>query len=348
VRFLLAMLACAAVGLSIWLLLPRSAPAPARAERLQVAATIFPLADWLREVGGADVDVHLLVRGGSNPHHFEPTIKDATVVTRARALFTVGLGLDEWARRLAANSGRGAALAVFETGAWITPRPFGTPAVSVHSDHGTDAAGHRTEGAEVDLVEQAQAGKFDPHYWLDPLRAAVVVARMAEELGKLDPPHADGFRQRAAAYAGKLQALNSEIEAQARSVRHDARIVTFHDAYGYLLDRLGIGVAAVIQVSPGVEPSAREVSEAIRSMRGIGQRTVFHEPADSGVAAQAVARELGARLEVLDPLDSEASSVGKTYLERVRHDVKVLATEAAPLAPPPPARGEGEQRPETK
>jgi ABC-type Zn uptake system ZnuABC Zn-binding protein ZnuA len=51
------------------------------------------------------------------------------------------------------------------------------------------------------------------------------------------------------------------------------------------------------------------------------------------VAAQAVARELGARLEVLDPLDSEASSVGKTYLERVRHDVKVLAQAVAGETP---------------
>jgi ABC-type Zn uptake system ZnuABC Zn-binding protein ZnuA len=298
-------------------------------QALPVVATIFPLADWLREVGGDDVEVHCLVSGGSNPHHFEPTIRDAAAVGRARALFAVGLGLDEWAERLARNSERGAALAFFETGSWIRPRPFNKHDLSAVAD-GAPEAEHRAQGVEVALVEGHAHGQYDPHYWLDPQRAAAVVARMAEELSKLDAPHAEAYRRRAAAYIEKLNALDREIAECAKTIPPGSRIVTFHDAYGYLLERLGITVAAVIQVSPGVEPSARDVAEAIRAMRQIGQHTVFHEPMDSGVAARSIAGELSARLEVLDPLDSEASSTGTTYLERMRRNANVLVEAVKP------------------
>lgn len=311
--------------LSVAILARRSSPPPQSTAppKLQVAATIFPLADWLREVGGPDVEVHCLVSGGGNPHHFEPTIKDAVAVSRARVLFAAGLGLDEWAGKLAANSGRGSDLALHETGAWIKALPFsGVPAPTGEAP--AKATPHRTQGVEVELVRAHEHGLHDPHYWLDPARAVTVVTRMAQELGALDPQHREAYRQRGAAYVEKLKALDSEVAAQARTIPPGSQIVTFHDAYGYLLERLGIRLAAVVQASPGVEPSARDVSEALRILRAIGQRTVFHEPPGSGAAAEAIARELGAGLEALDPLDSEASSVGRTYLERMRHNLRVL------------------------
>ena len=310
-RWFVVLLLIAVVGAAVQVLRPTASPRSDGAQKPLLVATISPLADWLREVGGPAVEVHCLVSGGSNPHHFEPAIRDAAVVARARALFAVGLGLDEWARRLAANSGRGAELAFFETGPWIKPWPFnfGTaPApggVTVASAHGH--------------------GQFDPHYWLDPGRACEVVTRMAGELGQLDPPHSAGYRQRAAAYVEKLKALDNDLASRARAVPPGAQIVTFHDAYGYLLERLGIRLAAVIESSPGVEPSARDVSEALRIMKQLKQRAVFQEPEETSTAAQTIAKELGIGLEVLDPLDTEASSVGKTYVERVRHDIEALA-----------------------
>ena len=120
-RLMIPLIAVIAAAVFLWR--PSAPQQPPAAGKLLVVATIFPLADWLREVGGADVEVHCLVSGGSNPHHFEPSMKDAAAVTGARAVFAVGLGLDEWAGRLAANAGR-TDLAFFETGEWITPRPF--------------------------------------------------------------------------------------------------------------------------------------------------------------------------------------------------------------------------------
>jgi len=290
-----------------------SAPASGKP---QIVATIFPLADWAREIAGPDADVHLLVSGAANPHHFEPGIRDATSVTEAKAVFAVGLGLDPWAKRLTQNSGGGAIL--FETGTWITPRKLDalkTIEIGHDDDHDGD---HHHEGTD------------DPHYWLDPQRAITVVQRMAEELGKLDAAHNDGYAQRAAAYIEKLKAINAELEAGAKTIKPGTQLVAFHDAYGYLFERLGIKLAAVVQVSPGVEPGLRDVSEAIRIMKEIGQKTVFKEPAGSVSAAKLVAQELNAIVETLDPMDSQGSDAGTTYVERLRHNISVLTKVAKP------------------
>lgn len=310
-----------ALALSLWLFFSRQQPAaPTQSEeKILVVASIFPLADWLREIGGSEVEVHCLVSGGANPHHFEPSIKDVSLLNRAKAIFVVGLQLDPWAEKLAANTGRREELELFVTSKWITPRHIGaTKSIEIQAhqlsadEHGHDGDKHHHSGNE------------DPHYWLDPARAASVVKHMGEELGRIDPPHRELYAQRAVLYQEKLGDLSREIEQALRMIPAGSKLVTFHDAYGYLLDRLGVTLAAVIQASPGVEPSLRDMSEGIQIMRDIRQSNVFYEPASSMTEATMVAHELNIPLVLLDPMDTEMSEAGKSYLERERHNIHVL------------------------
>ncbi len=289
---------------------------PTSASRLQLCATISPLADWVREVAGEDADVYCLVNGSKDPHHFEPSPQDAVRVTTSRALFSIGLDLDEWADKLVQNSGRGEKLVLFETGEWITPRKLEFHEITIQ---GAPKPGVKVED------EHHHHGNGDPHYWHDPKRAIVVVARVAAELSKIDPAHKIGYEQRAMKCGLKLTALDERIEAVAKKLPANKQIVTFHDAYGYLFERLHVNVAAVVQVSPGVEPSLKDCAEAIHAMRAIKQTVVFTEPAGSDLAIEKIGKELGIkRMEILDPLDNEASPVGKNYFERMTHNINTL------------------------
>lgn len=329
-----------AVVIAMFYVKPGGPPPPGNGVKLNVVASIFPLADWLREIGGADVEVHTLVSGNNNPHHFEPTIKDATRVTQAHALFIVGLGLDPWAENLAMNASTGVKL--FEAGEWIKPRKMsdvktiklaGTSAAKHEDqehDHDHKKSAHEEHDHDHDAHHDHDHGDADPHFWLDPARAITVVQRMAEELGKLAPAHRDAFASRAAAYIEKLKALDAEMSQAAKQIPPGTQLVTFHDAYGYLLERLGITLAAVVQTSPGVEPGTKETTEALRIMKQIGQKVVFQEPASDTAAIKVIAEELGAKIELLDPMDSELSGAGKTYLERLKHDITVLSKSGAP------------------
>jgi ABC-type Zn uptake system ZnuABC Zn-binding protein ZnuA len=275
---------------------------------LTVCATISPLADWLKEIVGDDGTVVCLVSGGKDPHHFEPTARDAVAVGQSKAVFAVGLGLDPWAAKLA-DSGGSTKLVTVSDG--MQAREFAPHEIHV--------------GAEsVQEAEHAHGGK-DPHFWHDPRRAKIVVAKMAEKLAQADPGHAENFKRRAQACAAKLEALDGEIETLAKAIPNGAQVVTFHDAFGYLFERLHVNVAAVVEVSPGVEPSIRDCTEAVRALKAIGQRVVFREPGSSDRAIEILAQNAGiTQIETLDPLDNDATVAGKDYFERMRHNLDVL------------------------
>jgi len=292
---------------------PPAGAAQARAPgRLAVCASLFPLCDWASHVAGPDADVMLLTGGGADPHQFAPSLEDLTRIARARVLLVVGLGLDPWARR-AVESGDGRS-ELWEAGAWVSRRRM-EPAESKPEG---DADGEHAEHAG----HVHGASGEDPHIWLDPLRAAEIVTRLGEEFARLDPAHAPAYRARARAYADELHQLAAEIASAGAPVK-GKQVVVFHDAYGYLFDRLGLKVAGVIQLSPGLTPSPRDVAQAVRKMRGIGQRHVFVE-AEYQAAARPVAEALGGKVVLLDHLTLREVPWGKTYLERLRYDVKAL------------------------
>jgi len=328
VRWLILVLVLGVLGFGAYVALkPASSSVPVNAGPLRVTATIFPVAEWLREIAGADVDVHLLCGGVSNPHHFEPKPQDIAAVTQSRAVFAVGLGLDEWAHKLVENAG-GSTIPLFETGEWIKPRKLSVTTIDpekkagVKEDHKHD--GHDHKGHE----HHHHHGDEDPHFWLDPQRAKTVVARLAVELGKISPKNAQVFTQRAEAYTKKLNELDAKIKLAAKTNSTRRKLVTFHDAYGYLFERLNMEVAAVVQVSPGVEPATRDFSVAIAKMKEIGQKTVYTEPAGNPKVAQMLALEVGGTTALLDPLDTEFSEAGKTYIERMLYNLKTLAPQA--------------------
>ncbi len=314
VRIVMVLLVAAIAAAALFFLFVRPAHAPndgADSGKLQVAATIFPLADWAREVGGDNASVYCLVDGTKNPHHFEASISDAKTTTRAKAMLTVGLGMDPWAQKLAANSG--GEIKVFTTSAWIAPMKMEAyRQIEIHGNAGDEDDDH--------------AGSDNPHFWLDPARAAIVVKHLGEEFGKLDPAHKDGYEKRAAAYIAKLEETSKEIDRLAANMPAGTQLVTFHDAYGYLFARLKIKIAAVVQVSPGIEPSAKDVVEAVKLMQSLKQQVVFREPGANVAALNTLAKELNARVELLDPMDTEISEVGKTYLERLKYDLRTLGS----------------------
>ncbi len=304
----------AAVAAGIFQIAGRRDPEPAKAN-MQVCATIAPLADWAREVAGDDIRVVLLVDGYKDPHHFEPVVIDAVRVSASRALLAAGLGLDPWAEKLVENAGKGAALEFIDAGAWVKARKLSARMIGAHVHAG--GAGH-SHKHDHDHGE-------DPHYWQDPRRAMEVVRRLGEEFGRLDPGRKDAYAKRAADYIAKLKELDEQTEAAARKIPPGTQAVVFHDAYGYLFERMGVKVAAVVQGSPGVEPSLRDCAEALRVMREIGQQVIFKEPSSSQRAIDMIAQDLKiSRTAVLDPLDNGDSPVGKNYLERMAHNIRTV------------------------
>jgi len=192
------------------------------ARKLSVAATVFPIADWLSHIGGEHVDVYCLVSGANNPHHFDPTTQDAVRVSTSRAVFAVGLELDPWAAKLVKSAG--SSVELIETGKWITPRTFSFEsccAAAGHAGH-SDAEGH---------AHSHEAGA-DPHFWHDPRRVIIVVEKLSAELSRLDPPHAADYKANSEKYIARLKELDAEVASAATRVPKNTRLRTATSSSG--------------------------------------------------------------------------------------------------------------------
>jgi ABC-type Zn uptake system ZnuABC Zn-binding protein ZnuA len=96
------------------------------------------------------------------------------------------------------------------------------------------------------------------------------------------------------------------------------RFIAFHAAWAYFARDYGLEQAAVIERSPGREPSPAEVAAIVRTARSIGARAIFAEPEFSPKAAQVIAAESGARVLLLEPLGRPPAY---RYLETMRYDL---------------------------
>ena len=179
-----------------------------------------------------------------------------------------------------------------------------------------------TSANAVDLLEAVETSerdeeRRDPHVWLDPVRYASLVERIGEELGR---------RPQAARLAARLRALDADFGRGLSSCERD-EIVTSHAAFGYLARRYGLTQVALTGLAPEAEPTPRDLEDVVNRVRAVGATTVFSEKLVSPRLAETVAREVGARTAVLDPLEGlseDEVAAGEDYFSVMRKNLAAL------------------------
>lgn len=293
--------------------------APPAKNKLNVIASIFPLADWARAVGGDNVTVTTLLPPGANHHTYEPTPRDMRVASGAQVALFVGLQLDSWGTRVIAAAAPEAQIvalgdALDEAGG-LPDLAQGEICMEDH-DHAAHDHSHGHSHCEP--------GGRDPHFWLDPVLAAHAAGLIAEEFAKADPGNAIEYRARAEAYQEQLAALNMEVAASlSRFPRRD--YAAFHNAYAYFANRYGLNRAAVIEEYPGKSPSDRYIKQVVGTLREAGIRVVFAEPQFNPRAAVIIGDEIGGRVMILDPLGSPAEPGRDDYIALIRYNTEQFA-----------------------
>lgn len=177
-----------------------------------------------------------------------------------------------------------------------------------------DGAIDSTSAPGVDLLA---AGETDPHVWLDPVRYAAIADRIGVELDR--GPEADAF-------AARLRDLDAELRGGlATCERHE--IVTSHAAFGHLAARYGLTQVAITGLSPEIEPTPRDLESVVDQVRAVGATTVFFETLISPRLAETVAREVGAKTAVLDPIEGLTDvqiAGGEDYFSVMRENLAAL------------------------
>jgi zinc transport system substrate-binding protein len=298
----------------------------AESDRLSVSVSVFPIYDLVRRVAGTDADVALLLPPGRNEHSFDPTPKDIENASKAKVGVMVGLGLDPWMEKLMKDAApKARILKVGDRVPTLTIKddPIGDEEADKAraGDAGPVKANEDDHDKHDDHEHEHEKGAIDPHVWLDPARARLIVRAIAEELGKADSAHALDYRKRATEIDESLATLDKEIETRTKALKTRG-FVTFHGSFQYFAERYKLDILAVIEPFPGSQPSGAYVKQVLEVIKAKKVPALFSEPQLDPRPAKVLADEAKIPLGVLDPVGGGPET--DTYEKMIRFDCAQL------------------------
>ncbi|WP_395107000.1 metal ABC transporter substrate-binding protein [Actinomadura sp. SCN-SB] len=270
----------------------------------EIVASFYPMAWVAGKVAGPDGSVRTLTKPGIEPHDLELTPRQVADIGKADlAVYVRGVqpAVDDAVTEHAKDKSLDAASVV---------KTLPPPSGEEEHEHGEE--GHADDEPT-----------FDPHIWLDPSRLATVATALGDRLAAADPPHAAGYKSRAAATAAELNRLDGEFRTGLASCTQKT-IVTAHAAFGYLADRYGLRQVSIAGVDPAAEPSPRRLAELTQRVKAAKATTIFTETLVSPRVAEALARSAGVRTAVLDPVEGVAAGSSADYLSIMRKNLATL------------------------
>jgi zinc transport system substrate-binding protein len=290
------------VGLSLIL---GAGPARCQPAKLQVAASILPLGDFCRQIGGDKVEIRVLIPPGASPHTFEPSPGVLTALTKAKVLVFVGAGLEPWLDKyIQAMSGKGP--------------------VVVEATHGLDLIGEVAGHTEAPRAHHSHAHEGgNPHVWLDPVLAQDICRRLAAAFVQADPANRAVYEENLAHYLDKLAQLNQTV-AQATAAFRLRQFVGFHPSFSYFARRYHLQEVGIIEVAPGREPTPKALQNIMAAIQRYGIKVIFSEPQFSPRIAEVLAKEVGVRVLPLDPIGGRPP-YGDNYLKLMQYNVDIMA-----------------------
>ena len=268
---------------------------------LTVAVTILPQKQFVERIAGDRARVIVLIPPGASPHSYEPTPDQMAEISRASVYVKVGSGIElerAWMDKLdgvnprmtVVNSSRGILL--------IT---------GYHEDE--------ESGPDAHADNHEEESGTDPHIWLSPKNAEVMVGNTYEGLAAADPLHAAEYRANADAYIRELDELDTGIgrEIAQKQIR---TFMVYHPAWSYFARDYNLTQIPIEE--DGKDPSPAGIENLIRQAKEGNITVIFASPEYSTRSADVIAKEIGGSVALVSPLEED-------YLGNIRNVASALA-----------------------
>ena len=273
---------------------------------MPVVASFSILGDVTQQIGGERVAVQTLVGADQDAHVYQLNSGDIRKIRAAKLVLVNGLGFEKAELARAVQQSK-VPMAVASQG--IKP-------MAAADDHGHSHGGHNHDH-----------GTEDPHVWNDPVLMQTYAQNVANALIKADPAGKSHYQQRLKNYQTELGQLNTWAAQSFNAIPAAQRkVLTGHDAFGYLGKRYNIQFIAPQGVSTEAEPSARQVAAIIRQIKQQGIKAVFSENIKDSRMVDRIAKETGVKVQgklCSDALSKTAPA--NTYVGMFRHNVTALS-----------------------
>ena len=278
---------------------------------------IHSLASYLMDgVGKPD----LIVDGYASPHGFSMKPSHAKMLQNADLIFWVGEDLESFLEKPLNSIAKKAEKIELMEIKGLNVLKFRERNIFDEHDHDDhDDHGKKEEHDDHDDHDGHEGhahGEYDPHIWLDPMNAKVILNEMVEHLIENDAKNAAKYKSNLKKALKEIDKLNKDVKAE---LSKSTASIVFHDAYQYFEERYDVNILGAFTVNTDVMPGAEQLAEIREIIEHDKVTCVFSEPQFNPDIIKAVAKDMNIKTGVVDPLGATLDPGKDLYFKLIRN-----------------------------
>jgi zinc transport system substrate-binding protein len=291
---------------------------------LSIVASIKPVHALVAGVMGDLGTPHLLLAAPTSAHHFTLKPSQARALQNADIVFWIGPGMEQPLTKALATLAADAQSVALDDSAGLVLFDFDDDG---HDDNGTkdkhdghdDHDGHdgHDDHGTKDKHDGHGGHGINPHIWLDPFNAQIMLGVIADHLGKADPVNARAYQANADAMRQTFAQLQIDIARQLAPFA-ESEFLVLHDAHIYFERRFGMRAHAAITTEPDVMPTAAKIKKLRHDLESHPIDCIFGEPFLGQKAVRLIAEGSDIRIGQLDPLGSQLPAGASLYADLLK------------------------------
>ena len=282
---------------------------------LKVVTSIKPihsLASYIMDGVGSP---GLIVDGYNSPHSFQLKPSHAKMLEQADIIFWIGEDLENFLEKPLATIAKKAEKIELLEIKDINKLKFRER--NIFEEHeGHDDHGHDAKKEEHDDHEGHGHGEYDPHIWLDPINAKVILNEITEHLIENDSKNAATYKSNLAKAISEIDKLIIDVIIETNT---DLSYVVFHDAYQYYENRFNVNILGAMTVNPDVMPGAEQIHEIHEVIEHDNVSCILSEPQFNPDIIKSIAKDTNVKTGVLDPLGANLKPGKDLYFDLIRN-----------------------------
>ena len=290
---------------------------PLKAE-ISVVTSIKPLHSLTSYIMEGVGEPELIIDGVASPHNFQIKPSHAKILQNADLVIWIGEDLESFLPTALKSIPKDAVVFELLDQSGLKKLKFREKNIfEGHDDHGHDEHAKKEDDHDDHGHDDHGHGhgSFDPHIWLDPANAKVIVKKITNQLSKIDKDNASKYKANSKKVIKDLDGLIKEVKNE---INKDASFVVFHDAYQYFEKRFGLSVIGALTVNPDVMPGAEQLSEIREVIEHEKAKCIFSEPQFNPNIINSIASDTGVKTGVLDPLGANIDKGKNMYFDLIK------------------------------
>ena len=261
-------------------------------KKIKVSASIIPIADFAKKIGGDFIEVNIVIPPGANPHIFEPSPEQLVNFSDSDIFIFLGSGFEFWKDKFISSSGN--------RDMKLVELSKDEELLDEHEEHG-----HAK----------------NPHIWISPSKSLKFIPIIEKSLSEIDPKHASEYKKNAEIFKEKILKLDKECKEKIANFKNK-KFLSQHASWSYFANDYGLEEVGNIEKFPGREATTAEIEELIKTAKSYQVNVIFTDAQFSEKAAKAVAES--GNLKIV-PLDILGNTNNISYIDMMNNNLEKIS-----------------------